>query len=405
MRILMVIHTLWSRSLGGPRVQLELAEELRGMGHEVEKLSYDDVFPNSGEPRPAGSAGAWARRLNALAGSLQSNRSFADRAAAFVRRNAYRFDVIDANQTDLPFPKQALGFSGLLVARSVGLIPAFERFEQIAARRWPPPPLSLSHWPHRALTYPGRRRRRRDVGRSFRHADLINVSNSDDLVTVRDTMGYGAKVVMFPFGLSDARREAFRRRLGDARERLAARTVAFIGTWNSRKGSRDWPSIVQRVRELSPGARFLFLGTGLSREAVLRDFPEEARGALEIVPAYDSDELPGLLAGATVGAFPGYLEGFGFAVLEKLAAGLPTVLYDAPGTRDIVRPLERREVVPAGDTEAFAARVSALLALSPESYGELSAGSLRAAASFSWRAIAQATCDVYLERLGTLSPP
>lgn len=393
MRILMVIHTSWSRSLGGPRVQLELAEELREMGHEVEKYSYDDAFPQGGERRPKRPT-----RWSTVAGSLQSNLSFADRAAAFVRCNAGRFDVIDANQTDLPFPKRKLGFSGLLVARSVGLIPAFEQFERIAAERWPPPPLSLRHWTLRALTWPGRRRRRRDVEPSFRQADLINVSNSDDLVTVRDTMGYGAKVVMFPFGLSDARRAAFRQRLGDARERLAARTVAFIGTWNTRKGSRDWPLIVRRVLELSPGTRFLFLGTGVGREAVLRDFPEEVRGALEIVPAYESGELPGLLAGATVGAFPGYLEGFGFAVLEKLAAGLPTALYDAPGTRDIVRPLERPEMVPAGDTEAFAARLSALLALSPESYGERSADSLRAAARFSWREIAQATCDVYRER-------
>jgi glycosyltransferase involved in cell wall biosynthesis len=392
----MVIHTPWSRSLGGPRVQLELAEELREMGHEVEKFSYDDAFPAVGERRQT--------RWSTIAGSLRSNLSFADRAAAFVRRNASRFDVIDANQTDLPFPKRKLGFSGLLVARSVGLIPAFEQFERAAAERWPPPPLSLRHWTLRALTYPGRRRRLRDVERSFRQADLINVSNSDDLVTVRDRMGYGAKVVMFPFGMSEARRAAFRRRLVSIPERLAARTVAFIGTWNSRKGSQDWPLIVQRVRELSPGTRFLFLGTGLSRESVLRDFPAEVRGALEVIPAYESDELPALLAGATVGAFPGYLEGFGFAVLEKLAAGLPTVIYDAPGTRDIGRPLERAEMVPAGDTGAFAARVSALLALPPESYGERSADSLRAAAQFSWREIAQATCNVYRERWEAISP-
>jgi len=386
----MVIHTPWSRSLGGPRVQLELAEELRAMGHEVEKFSYDDAFPAL-DARPR-------TRWSTLAGSLQSNRSFADRAAAFVRRNAGRFDIIDANQTDLPFPKRQLGFSGLLVARSVGLIPAFEQFERAAVLRWPPPPLSFRHQTLRALTWPGRRRRLRDVERSFRQADLINVSNSDDLVTVRDTMGYGAKVVQFPFGLSEARREAFRSRLAGIPERLAARTVAFIGTWNTRKGSRDWPLIVQRVRQRSPETRFIFLGTGLGREAVLRDFPAAAHGALEIVPSYESADLPALLAGATAGAFPGYLEGFGFAVLEMLAAGLPTVLYDAPGTRDIARPLHKPEKVAAGDTEAFAARLCSLLALPPASWAELSTDSLRAAACFSWREIARATCAVYRER-------
>jgi glycosyltransferase involved in cell wall biosynthesis len=401
----MVIHTRWSRSMGGPRVQLELAEELREMGHEVDKFSYDDAFPGEGEPLAALGQGRTARRLRTVASSLRSNRSFADRAADFVRRNAHRFDVIDANQTDLPFPKRQLGFPGLLVARSVGLIPAFEEFERLSDRLWPPPPLSPGHRMHRLLTYPGRRRRRRDVERSFRHADLINVSNSDDLVRVRESMGYGAKVVQFPFGMSDERREAFRRQRAEIPDRLAARRIAFIGTWNPRKGARDWPAIVARLRQLAPGVCFLFLGTGIDREAVLRDFPEGTRPSLEVVPAYDSDALPDLLADATLGAFPGYLEGFGFSVLEKLAAGLPTVIYDAPGTRDIVRPLASPEIVPAGDTEGFALRLASLLALSPEAYGERSADSLRAAAHFAWREIALATCDVYLERLESLNRP
>jgi hypothetical protein len=36
------------------------------------------------------------------------------------------------------------------------------------------------------------------------------------------------------------------------------------------------------------------------------------------------------LSTATVGAFPSYVEGLTFAVLEKLAARVPTVACDAP---------------------------------------------------------------------------
>jgi glycosyltransferase involved in cell wall biosynthesis len=368
-RILMVIHTPWTQNLGGPRVQLELAVELREMGHEVEKFSYDDAFPHAAAPRRRG-----------------------------------RLDIIDANQTDLPFPKRQLGFSGLLVARSVGLIPAYESFERFAARRWPEP-RSLRNGAHDVLTWPSRRRRRRDVERSFRHADLINVSNRDDLATVRDSMGYGAKAVMFPFGMSRARRQAFADRRGDPASRLAAGRVAFIGNWNSRKGAKDWPAIAGLVRQRRPQARFLFLGTGLGGEQVRRDFPPELREAIEVVPSFESDDLPGLLAAATVGAFPGYLEGFGFSVLEKLAAGLPTVTYDAPGPRDILRSLAAPEMVPAGDVGAFAARVAALLDLPLESYGQRSLDAARAAARFDWREIAAATRDVYLERWEPLASP
>src|SRR5579863_4970004 len=267
LRILMVIHTHWSRDLGAPRVQLELAEELRALGHQVEKFSYEDAFP--GLAAPPARPGGFTARLRAY---LASNLSFADRAAAHVRAHAGRFDVIDANQTDLPFPKRRLGFSGLLVARSVGLIPAYQEFERFAAARWPEP-ASPRRLARRLLTVGGRRRRLRDVARSFRCADLINVSNADDLGTVAGAMGFGTKVVMFPFGLSAARLAAFLARRRDVAARLAARTVAFIGAWNSRKGAKDWPQIAERVLTRLPDARFRLLGTGHTVEYVLRDFP------------------------------------------------------------------------------------------------------------------------------------
>jgi len=175
--------------------------------------------------------------------------------------------------------------------------------------------------------------------------------------------------------------------------------VAFIGAWNTRKGSRDWPEIVRRVRERVADARFLFLGTGLEQDRVLAGFAPGDREAVEVVPRYESGDLPGLLARATVGAFPGYLEGFGFSVLEKLAAGLPTVTYDAPGPRDTMSLLAVPSMVPAGDTAAFAARVADRLTLSPEGYGELSEDSLRAAARLSWREIARETRAAYVQRL------
>jgi glycosyltransferase involved in cell wall biosynthesis len=390
LRILMVIHTPWTRDLGGPRAQLELGEELTALGDHVEKFSYEDAFPPAARARP-GSAGR-------LLDFLRANRSFATRAREHVRTHGHRFDVIDANQTDLPFPKSDLGFAGLLVARSVGLIPAYEEFECWAHERWPEP-VSSRELAHRVLTWPGRRRRLRDVERSFRHADLINVSNRDDLETVSKSMGYGSRVVAFPFGLPEDRREAFRRARASAEERLAACTVAFIGAWNSRKGSKDWPEIVRRVRERTPGARFLFLGTGLGPEHVLRDFAPGDREAVEVVPSYRSEDLPALLSRATVGAFPGYLEGFGFSVLEKVAAGLPTVTYDAPGPRETMRQLARPVMVPRGDTAAFAARVSELLTLPPDHWTELSEDSLAAAARLSWKEIARETRAVYLQKL------
>jgi glycosyltransferase involved in cell wall biosynthesis len=370
---------------------MELAEEFRELGDVVEKFSYEDAFPEAKRPLGRGV-------LNTLVAYAQSNRSFAARAEAFVRSHGAGFDIIDANQTDLSVSKTSLRFSGLLVARSVGLIPAYADFERLARERWNEG-RSNRDLVRKALVFPGKRRRLQDVGKSFRYADVINVSNRDDLETVRDSMGYGEKVVHFPFGLSGDRLNAFAASRPSSTQRLKARTVAFIGTWNSRKGARDWPQIFASLRRLVPDVQLLLLGAGLPEEHVLNDFPLDARGAVRVVPAYESEELPRLLATATVGAFPGYLEGFGFGTLEMLAAGLPTVAYDAPGSRDILGHLKRPTMVPVGDTEAFARLLAEILSLPEERYSEYANESDAVARTFSWREIAAQTRATYLERL------
>lgn len=397
LRILMMIHTAWQPELGAPRAQMEIGEELVVMGDQVEKFSYEDAFPAGESARP-GRGPRWARTL---AGYAASNRSFALRARKFVLAHGHRFDVIDANQTDLPFAKATLAFSGLLVARSVGLIPAYAEFERWAARRWPEP-ASLRRFVHAALTWPGRRRRLRDARRSLEHADLVNVSNRDELEILRAEPDLGAKAMWLPLGISERRRSELSSAAAGAEDRLAARTVVFIGTWNSRKGARDWPRIATLVRAEVPEARFLFLGTGLHREAVLRELPLTLRPCVEVVPAFEGDELPARLARATVGAFPGYLEGFGLSVLEKLAAGLPTVTYDAPGPRDMMSRLERPSMVPVGDVEAFAGAIVEVLGLSPESYAQRSEDARRAAAWFDWGRIARETRAAYLGGIETI---
>lgn len=400
LRILMVIHTHWSRNLGGPRVQMELGEELAKLGCRVEKLSFEDLFPEPAR-RPVGRVGP--NVLGRALEILRANRSFSRRAIAWVRRHGGRFDVIDAHQTDLPVAKARLDFEGLLVARSVGLMPKYDDFERWAARRWPVE-ISPRQRLHALLTLPALRRRRRDVEPSFRHADLINVSSRDDLSTLGDEMGFGDKTVWFPFGLSAARRATFAAARESPAARLANATVAFIGTWNARKGARDWPAILGHLRARVPQARLLLLGTGLAEPLVRRDFPTELQEALTVVPSYESEALPSLLAAATVGAFPGYLEGFGFSVLEKLAAGLPTVVYDAPGPRDIVASLPPEHHVPPGETELFAERLAGWLTAPQSAYAAAAEASLDAAGEFSWEEIAARTLAVYRQHWERVKP-
>ena len=125
LRILAVVNLPWDPRLGASRVWIELADEWRTSGHVVEKFCLTDAFP-----RPTRSRGLSALR----------QARFPYHAAAYVRRNADRFDVIDCLIGTLPFKKSDLGYRGLLVARSVGLHTLYDQFDRLSRERWPDQP-------------------------------------------------------------------------------------------------------------------------------------------------------------------------------------------------------------------------------------------------------------------------
>ena len=282
--------------------------------------------------------------------------------------------------------------------RSVGLYAFYREFARSPTNQLPP-----HKWKLRLLNWLYSQREKREYPfyrRSLETCDLINLPNRDELAYVRSELGLGEKAFFFPFGLSQDRLNAFARAVQPAEVRLSSPTVAFIGTWGTRKGSRDWGEIIEGVQSRIPTARFRFLGTGLSKQAVLADIPPQHWDAGEILPRFNSEELPQLLGGVTVGAFPSYIEGFGFAVLEKLACGIPTVAYDVPGPREMLGDLDCRLRVPAGDPTQFSRRLVELLQLDAASYAQLSGNCVETARKFDWGKIAKDTLAVYRQFLG-----
>ena len=235
----------------------------------------------------------------------------------------------------------------------------------------------------------------RQFQKSLKTCDLINVANYDELEYVRNVLGLTQECVVFPFGLSSERREKLVKAAQSPEVRLAKKEVVFIGTWEPRKGSRDWKEIITTVKSQIPSVKFLFLGTGISAEKVLVDLGFPVCDWIRIIPNYESKELPGLLSESTVGAFPSYIEGFGFAVLEKLACGLPTVAYDVPGPREMIKFLDSSLLVKVGNTEQFSHKLIDLLSIDGFSYNQFSQKCIEVSKKFSWENIAQDTLLAY----------
>lgn len=382
LRILAIVNLPWDPRLGAARVWIELTEEWRNAGHVVEKFCLTDAFPE-----PASSPALAAFRLLL----------FPYRAARFVWQNAGRFDVIDALVGTLPFSKKSLCFQGLLVARSVGLYRLYEKFERQAAKRWPPS--ARGKLIGRPFYWFFGRRARSASEASVRHCDLMNLPNSDELLCVRDEMQSVKPAVVQPYGLKPGRRQALLDAAAPADTRWQKRKIVFIGMWSARKGAKDWGQIIRQIRARVPDACFLLLGTMIETKNVWTDLEFGPADFVEVVPQFDPDELPRFLSDCAVGAFPSYVEGFGMAVVEQLAAGLPTVAYDAPGPRDILRDNLPELLVAPGDVARFSEVIAQIFERGSASYQELSDRSATTALRFSWPTIARDTAAEYRKHL------
>jgi glycosyltransferase involved in cell wall biosynthesis len=379
LRILVVVNHPWDSRLGAVRVFIELAEQWRAFGHVVEKYSLSDAFPDV----PASPMKFLMRQL-----------LFSRKAAAFVKKNSARFDVVDALIGVLPFSKTKLGFKGLLVARSVGLPRLYDQFERSIEKRWPGQP--KGKLAGRILRSLIRWRSLRAADKSIQCAALVNLPNKEEVSCLRhETSSETRAVIVQPYGLTVERSRALLQSGLRAAVRLEQKRICFVGAWSVRKGSHDLVQIIRNVRKCVPEATFRFLGTMIDSETVRRDLGELASNGAEFVSEYQPDDLPGLLADCTVGAFPSYVEGFGLAVIEQLAAGIPTVAYDIAGPRNILGEALPQLLVPAGDIASFSAKISGILQCNIDEYQSLSERSITVANCFSWPAIAHDTLQAY----------
>jgi glycosyltransferase involved in cell wall biosynthesis len=388
LRILLLVNLRWDERLGAVRVYMNLANEWRAAGHVVEHYSLSDAFPGMSDS----AAGFALRQL-----------WFASRARSFVRKNAGRFDIIDSLIGSLPASKQELRFNGLLVARSVGLYRLYERFEETARRRWPR--RSRGKFLGRIFYTFTQRGLRRASDSALHNADLVTVPNQEEASCLRREIDPALSIIVQPYGISDEQRRALVAAAGPAEKRLSHGKISFIGMWAARKGAYDWPAIMRAVWRKIPDARFRFLGTMVEPQTIVADLGFQSSERIELVSKYSPVDLPMLLADCAVGAFPSYVEGFGLAVLEQLAAGIPTVAFEVAGPRHILSAHLPELLVPSGDVEAFANAICRILELDLPDYEKLSRRSAEAAAVFNWSKIARDTIDAYRERLSGRAQP
>lgn len=136
--------------------------------------------------------------------------------------------------------------------------------------------------------------------------------------------------------------------------------VGTVGSLTSLKAPEVFIRSAARVMKSCPDVRFVHVGDGpledrmmaLTRELNIQD---------SFVFFGQRQEIPQLLAAMDIFVLTSKSEGLPNAVMEAMATGLPCVVTDAGGCREIVRDGETGFVVPIGSDEDLADRILLLL--------------------------------------------
>jgi glycosyltransferase involved in cell wall biosynthesis len=140
---------------------------------------------------------------------------------------------------------------------------------------------------------------------------------------------------------------------------LEGPVVVSLGALIPRKGHDIVLAAVAKI----PGATLLIVGEGEERGRLESEI-ERSGVSARLLGSVAHDELPRILAAADVMALASSSEGLANAWVEALACGVPIVITDAGGARELVdRPEAGRVVERSAD--AFRAAISEVLANPP----------------------------------------
>ena len=132
-------------------------------------------------------------------------------------------------------------------------------------------------------------------------------------------------------------------------------TFVFVGRIVRDKGINELCRAMDKLSR-SVQARLILVG---NFEDSLDPISDEARGIIEKNPAIESvgpkygDELLSYYAASDCFVFPSYREGFPNTVIEAGAMGLPSIVTDINGSREIINHGENGVVIPSKDADAL----------------------------------------------------
>lgn len=129
------------------------------------------------------------------------------------------------------------------------------------------------------------------------------------------------------------------------------------------KGVYEFLQAAQTLAGTHPEARFMLVGRpdpGNPSSLTAPDL-EKAGASENVIMAGWREDMPLVWAMSDVAVLPSYREGLPVSMQEALAAGLPVVVSDAPGCREIVDEGQNGYTVPVGQADPLARAITELV--------------------------------------------
>ncbi len=294
--------------------------------------------------------------------------SFALRGRGAVRRaiRAERPDIVVEDINKLP-----LFLSGMTNLPFCAIVPHL--FGETAFEEAP--------WPMAAAVWAAER----PLPRAYRRAAFHAISES----TRNDLVARGVpreRVRVIHPGV-----DGVRYRPGPAGCRTRAPSFLYVGRLKRYKGIGFAIQALARARAGRGDLTLDIAGSGDHRPELERLTARLGLGDAVRFHGFVSEEQKiALLQRAWANVFPSPKEGWGITVVEAAACGTPSIASDSPGLRDSVRHGATGFLVPHGDVDALAARMSEL-ADAPALVATLGAGGRQFAETLTWERTAADT--------------
>jgi glycosyltransferase involved in cell wall biosynthesis len=222
-------------------------------------------------------------------------------------------------------------------------------------------------------------------------ADIVVCHTSgeaDAIITAG--LKHQSKVKICPLGINPAF-------ISEREHRASVSKLLWWGSWIERKGIYTLPRAFElAVREI-PNLSLTIGGSGTPPEEVLSYFPPELRPQITVLPFVSEDEHKKILAEHDVFIFPSLSEGFGLALLEAMAAGMPCITT-LTGMYDWLEHGKNCYVVPMSAPTAISA---AIKRLNDDFTLRCAIGdkARETARILSWQNFAKQTLEIYTEHL------